>query len=332
MGAVVMSSKVDMFLMESGGTNFTETAPRPPVPGEENEKESNGGMSTKSSLSNKSQMSANSGKSGSNKGDINPATPRKSNISDKPGVTNALCSAFDEEMDAPLGFEPEGSATNSPPFTENSTPPYLKWAESLQNLLEDHDGVTLFKAFLMQEDIGTASVDFWFACQGLKKQKDETETSQLLKLMRTICKRYIKGERLPFVDSETKKTVAECVTSQNETNVNVTLFDAAQSQVENYMKNETYPLFLNSNMYIQYVSREGDSPKSSNSSAGSNCASRPVSSGPLPTVKEDQELGNDDFVVPYSVGPPSTSRSRVAPVEAVRPDVLRYEQSVTGVV
>ncbi|WAQ96321.1 AXIN1-like protein [Mya arenaria] len=317
-----MSSKVDMFLQESGGTTFTETAPRPPVPGEENEKESNGGMSTKSSGSHRSQVSQTSCRSmGSTKGDINPATPRKSNI-EKPAVSNVTC-CFDEEMDAPLGFEPEGSVTNSPPFTENSTPPYLKWAESLQNLLEDHDGVTLFKEFLGQEDVGTASVDFWFACQGLKKNAQITEHSQVVKLMKTISKRYIKGERLPFVDGDTKRTIAEGINLQHEDNIDVTLFDAAQTQVETYMKNETYPLFLNSNLYLSYVSREGDSPKSSNSSIGSNSASRPVSSGPLPTVKEDQELRNDDFAVPFSVGPPTTRHhSRTAPLEAVRPDVL----------
>lgn len=317
-----MSNKVDMFLLESGGTNFTETTPRPPVPGEENEKESSGGMSTKSSGSHKSQVSHTSGRSiGSSKGDINPATPRKSNI-DKSATTIAACSGLDEDMEAPLGFEPEGSAANSPPFTENSTPPYLKWAESLHNLLGDPDGVQLFRSFLQQEEIGTSSLDFWYACQGLKKQeRSEEERTQMVKI---IFKKLLKGDKLPFVNSNTKKTIAE--------NINhgtyMTLFDDAQSQVEEYMKNDTYPLFLKSDLYVQYVAREGGSPNSSNSSSGSNSASRPVSSGPLPTLKEDQELGTDDFAVPYSVygPPPSKHQNRSVYSEIKRPtDVIRYK-------
>ncbi|XP_045210940.1 axin-1-like [Mercenaria mercenaria] len=300
-----MSSKVDQFLSESGGNNFTETAPRPPVPGEENEKESNGGMSTRSSGSHKSQVSHTSGRSiGSNKGDINPATPRKSNI-DKAAtsnVTNVSC-GFDDEMDAPLGFEPEGSAANSPPFTENSTPPYLKWAESLHILLDDRDGVQLFKLFLQQEGIGTCSVDFWFACRGLKLKAEGSE--EYLQVIKIIHKKFIKSDKLPYVDLNTKRKITESIQS----GMDVSIFSEAQEQVENYMKNDTYPLFLKSDLYIQYVSKEGESPKSSNSSSGSNSA-RPMSSGPLPTLKEDQELQQDDFAVPYiDVGPPPTKTS-----------------------
>lgn len=309
-----------MFLLESGGTNFTETAPRPPVPGEENEKESNGGQSTKSSGSHKSQVSHTSSRSlGSNKGDVNPATPRKSNI-DKLATSNVACSGVDEEMDAPLGFEPEGSVANSPPFTENSTPPYLKWAESLHNLLDDPDGVQLFRTFLEQEDIGTSSLDFWYACQGLKiQERSEEERTQMVKI---IFKKLIKGDKLPFVDSSTKRIIAENINSGSY----MTLFDEAQSQVENYMKNDTYPLFLKSDLYVQYVNKEGDSPKSSNSSSGSNSASRPVSSGPLPTLKEDQELVNEDFNITHSVygPPPSKHQNRSVYSDIKRPEVIRY--------
>ncbi|XP_052263701.1 axin-1-like isoform X2 [Dreissena polymorpha] len=313
------SSKVDMFLLNSGGTNFTETAPRPPVPGEENEKESNGGMSTKSSGSHKSQVSHTSGRSvSSNKGDINPATPRKSNIEKPANVNLSICGIDDD--DAPLGFEPEGSATNSPPFTENSTPPYLKWAESLHNLLDDHDGVKLFRNFLDQEEIGSASIDFWFACQGLKKKpKNSEEIPQLIKLMRTIYKKYIKGDRLPFIDYETKRIISESISLQK-SDVDVTLFDDVQAQVETYMKSNTYPLFLKSDLYVQYVSKEGVSPKSSNSSSSTN--SRPVSSGPLPTLQEDQELGASDLSCTVMGPPPIRHHSRPTHVDTVRPEAL----------
>lgn len=319
-----MSSKVDQFLSESGGNNFTETAPRPPVPGEENEKESNGGMSTRSSGSHKSQVSHTSGRSiGSNKGDINPATPRKSNV-DRVSACNVSCAGqlFDDEMNAPLGFHPEGSVANSPPFTENSTPPYLKWAESLYTLLDDRDGVQLFKTFLQQEGIGTSSVDFWFACRGLQNKIKNEDYEKYVQVIKIIHKKFIKSDKLPYVDINTKRKVTESIQSE----IDVTIFSEAQAQVEEYMKNDTYPLFLKSDLYIQYVSKEGESPKSSNSSSGSNSA-RPMSSGPLPTLKEDQELQHDDFVDPYIpgvCGPPQTKASnRSLNCDTKRQEVFR---------
>lgn len=327
-----MSSKVDQFLSESGGNNFTETAPRPPVPGEENEKESNGGMSTRSSGSHKSQLSHTSGRSiGSNKGDINPATPRKSNVDKAASNVSCVGQKFDEDMEAPLGFHPEGSVANSPPFTENSTPPYLKWAESLYTLLDDRDGVQLFKTFLQQEGIGTSSVDFWFACNGFQLKKEGSE--EFIQVIRIINKKFIKSDKLPYVDINTKRKISETIHSGSEVSTNI--FSEAQAQVEEYMKSDTYPLFLKSDLYIQYVSKEGESPKSSNSSSGSNSA-RPMSSGPLPTLKEDQELKNDDFADPYHIqevcGPPPTKGSnRSLHCDTKRQEVFSSPYSVRTV-
>ena len=315
-----MSSKVDQFLSESGGNNFTETAPRPPVPGEENEKESNGGMSTRSSASShKSHVSHTSGRSNaSNKGDINPATPRKSNIDKNNASLSCSLQGYDDEMDAPLGFEPEGSAANSPPFTENSTPPCSRWAKSLHMLLDDRDGVQLFRNFLHQEGIGTFSLDFWFACQGLKlKESVENNTQQVIKL---IYKKYIKSDKLPFLESDTKRKILEHIQS----GIDLTVFNAAQAEVEQYMANDAYPAFLKSDLFVQYFAREGES---SNSSSGSNSA-RPVSSGPLPTLREDQELEinvqQDYFVQPFTMGPPrSKSSTRTASSDSRRQEVFR---------
>ncbi|KAK3610677.1 hypothetical protein CHS0354_028064 [Potamilus streckersoni] len=305
-----MASKVKLFLSESGGSNFTETAPRPPVPGEENELQSNGGQSTRSSGSRKSQVSTKSHASSnrslnSNKGDVNQspaATPRKSN---KTGMLGQCCECSEEE--APLGFEPEGSAANSPPFTENSTPPYLKWAENLNFLLDDRDGVQLFRKFLEDEGIGSSSVDFWFACQGLKKK--HVDDSQIQNVIRVINKKYIKSDKLPFLTEESKHEIFDKIQRKNE--LDQSIFDMAQGEVEHEMRNNTYPLFLKSDLYVQYVQKGGESPKSSNTSSGSNSA-RPLS---LPTLPEDQELEITNISYISDLGPPpvklcSTGRTR----------------------
>ena len=63
------------------------------------------------------------------------------------------------------------------------------------------------------------------------------------------------------------------------------------------MRKDTYPLFLNSDIYLQYVQNGGESPKSSHSTSGSNSA-RPMSTGPLATLHEGKELNNDDLQAP----------------------------------
>lgn len=293
-----MSIEVHNFLNDSGG-NFTESAPRPPVPGEENELQSNGGNSTRSSGSHKSHISSKSHSSGkSHKSEHSPAaTPRRSNLDRTHNPTNRSNSNLDgDDANAPLGFEPEGSAASSPPFTENSTPQYLKWAENLNLLLDDSDGVKLFKEFLDQEHCSN-TLDFWFACRGLKMVPPK-DNSKIIRLIRQIYKIFFKSDQLPF-KPETKRTVLDKI---NRKEYNQSIFDVAQKEVEELMQSETYPLFLKSDLYVQYVQAGGDSPKTSNNSnnsSGSNSV-RPVS-GPLPTLQEDSVLRSEDCVTDDSL-------------------------------
>lgn len=292
-----MTSKVFEFLNDSGGNNFTETAPRPPVPGEENELQSNGGMSTRSSGSHKSQLSnksyASSKSAASTKGDVShspAATPRKSNL-EKGDVTNlSLLHGFErEDVEAPLGFEPEGSAANSPPYSENSTPPHLKWAENLHHLLADSEGVALFKDYLEREQGGSDELNFWFACQGLKQK---AETADVPLIVKAIYKTYVRFDKVKCISKETKKEITDRFSQK--VKVDQCVFDAAQAEVENYLRNVSYSAFLNSDLYVQYVQNNADSPKSSHSS-GSNSA-RPVSqSGLLPVLHEDKELNAEEL-------------------------------------
>ena len=284
--------EVHRFLSNSAGS-FTETAPRPPVPGEENELQSNGGMSTRSSGSHKSQLSGRSHTSSkSARSDVSlSATPRRSNL-DKIVITASSVRGADPKLDcggdvdAPLGFEPEGSATNSPPFTEastNSTPPYFRWAQNLKYLLDDSDGVVIFKQFLDQEQCANV-LDFWFACNGLKIV-DAGDAKRIQSLSRLIYKKYIKGDQLKL-SHDAKHAIAEKLKRGH---VDQTLFDQAQTEVENSMRNNMYPLFLKSDIYVQYIQNGGESPKTSNNSSGSSSAR------PLPTLHEDVELRQEDI-------------------------------------
>lgn len=302
------SNKVCQFLSESGGNNFTESAPRPPVPGEENEIVSNGGMSTRSSESMKSHVSTKSSKSQtsiksttSNR-DLTAthspaATPRRS-AKDK----SLLLSGCDTE-EAPLGFEPEGSDSNSPPFHENmensSTPPFMRLAENLTYLLDDRDGLSLFTTFLDQEGFGKTYVEFYFACEGLKK----SEPKKVQQIVKIINRKYFKSDKLPCVSEQTKCVIQEKLKKQT---ADRTIFDGAQLEVRNEMSCHSYPLFIKSDLYVQYIQKGGDSPNS-NSSSGSNSA-RPMSM-PLPTLPEDKVLADVSTDNAATLcGPPSSCK------------------------
>ena len=288
-----MSVELHQFLDNSGGSNFTESAPRPPVgPGEENELHSTGGHSNKSSGSHKSLTSNRSNGSGNG-----GATPRRSQKPAKlPPTTATIATApaavpSDKEVgehEAPLGFEPEGSVDEKPEFTENSTPAYSKWAESLDNLLEDADGCELFKKYLIDEKHANL-FEFYFLWKYLQDQVAD-EKKDIGSFVKSMYKVYIKGDKgdkkLTFVTSETRETITQLVTSKQ---YSKTIYDSVKDQVVDILKQEFYLPFLKSKIYLQYVQSILEaSPKDSANSSGSASA-RPLSTI-LPTVHEDSEL------------------------------------------
>ena len=67
---------------------------------------------------------------------------------------------FIRRSDVDLGFEPEGSA--SPMI------PCERWKLSLQNVLEDGEGIRLFKQYLVKTDQDSL-LECWLACKGFKE-------------------------------------------------------------------------------------------------------------------------------------------------------------------
>ncbi|CAG5114634.1 unnamed protein product [Candidula unifasciata] len=336
-----MATKVVDFLNESGGSNFTESAPRPPTYGEENELQSNGGNSTKSSNSHKSHGSNKSHSStksvASAKGDHvhSPAsTPRKSNLEGNraaDSMTGTVAPAKGKYEDgeavaAPLGFEPEGSAANSP--HSEGTPPHSKWAESLRCLLEDSEGVALFRDYMDHElPGGSEELQFWFACQGLKKtiiNSKELDHS-ITNIQKVIYKRYVRSDKVRSITKTVKRDIAEKVSNRNV--IDPCIFDSAQEEVEKSMQSTAYPSFLASHYYTEYLHADTDSPKSSPSS-GSDSA-RPVSqTGLLPVVHEDKELKNEDLHASFQV--PVMNKGSSTGKRAPSSSSLRHAETVTG--
>ncbi|XP_072299136.1 axin-1 isoform X2 [Eucyclogobius newberryi] len=212
------------FSVDLGGS-FTEDAPRPPVPGEEGQLVWSDG---------RQQISpAFSSKNESLKCDASVATPRR--------------------PDLDLGYEPEGSAS--------PTPPYLKWAESLHSLLDDEDGINLFRTFLRQEECADM-LDFWFACSGFRKlETSEDYEEKKVKTAKVIYKKYIldnNGIVSRQIKPATKSFIKDCVLKHH---IDPAMFDQAQTEIQAMIEENTYPLFLKSDLYLEYTQTGGESPK-----------------------------------------------------------------------
>lgn len=281
------------YLVDIGGS-FTEDAPRPPVPGEEGELVSSVGRQYGTGFY--------SIKSESLKSEASTATPRR--------------------PDLDLGYEPEGSAS--------PTPPYLKWAESLHSLLDDQDGIHLFRTFLKQEECADM-LDFWFACSGFRKlETSDGNEEKKLKLAKAIYKKYIldnNGIVSRQIKPATKSFIKDCVMKLH---IDPAMFDQAQTEIQTMMEENTYPLFLKSDIYLEYTRTGGESPKlySDQSSVSGNGKVLP---GYLPTLNEDEEWRCEQEPEEHPVNDP-TSGTRLQPklfLDTVpqRVDNKRYHDS-----
>ncbi|XP_061837997.2 axin-1 isoform X2 [Nerophis lumbriciformis] len=237
------------FLVDLGGS-FNEDAPRPPVPGEEGELVLTGGRQYH-----------------------HPAFPSK-NLKCEASV------ATPRRPDLDLGYEPEGSAS--------PTPPYVRWAESLHSLLDDQDGIHLFRTFVKQEAC-VDLLDFWFACSGFRKlEASKGNDDKRLKLAKAIYKKYIldnNGIVSRQIKPATKSFIKDCVMKQH---IDSAMFDQAQTEIQTMMEENTYPLFLKSDIYLESTQTQGESPKlyadqSPTSGSGKSLV------GYLPTLNEHEE-------------------------------------------
>ncbi|XP_062444185.1 axin-1 [Rhea pennata] len=248
------------FPLDLGGS-FTEDAPRPPVPGEEGELVSTDPRPVSHGFY-------------SSKNDV---------------VRNEMSTATPRRSDLDLGYEPEGSAS--------PTPPYLKWAESLHSLLDDQDGINLFRTFLKQEDCADL-LDFWFACSGFRKLEPcMSNEEKRLKLAKAIYKKYIldnNGIVSRQIKPATKSFIKDCVMKLQ---IDPDMFDQAQTEIQCMIEDNTYPLFLKSDIYLEYTRTGGESPKIySDPSSGSGTGKGLP--GYLPTLNEDEEWKCDQDTEP----------------------------------
>ncbi|XP_055695508.1 axin [Lutzomyia longipalpis] len=175
------------------------------------------------------------------------------------------------------------------PSQESSSPPYLKWARTLSSLLEDSDGVELFRRYVETEGgVHADRLNFYFACEGLKKQTDPEKIKRLI----IAIYRFLRKSLLKIPENVENLVKAA---RHNKIQLGANIYDQMQKDVERAINESTYLHFLKSEIYLEHVrvmtSTGGTSaqpiPSASSSSGGSEQLTRSFT---LPTLHEDSEL------------------------------------------
>ncbi|XP_058129243.1 axin [Anopheles coustani] len=153
---------------------------------------------------------------------------------------------------------------------DGSPPSYVRWAQKLGNLLEDGDGAELFKRYVeLEGEEPSNRLKFYFACEGLKQQTDPEKITQLIgAIYRRFLKKAQPGSEL-YVNEALRNFIKSGL--KNELILTSDIFDQMQSDVANIIGETTYPHFLQSDLYLQYVQNiQSSSSSSSVIGSGSN--------------------------------------------------------------
>uniref|UniRef100_U5ER69 Putative axin n=1 Tax=Corethrella appendiculata TaxID=1370023 RepID=U5ER69_9DIPT len=191
--------------------------------------------------------------------------------------------------------------SNSSEKSRESPPNYCRWAEKLSYLLDDAEGCELFKRYVeMAGGVYSDQLRFYFACEGLKQR---SEPEEIRGLVCAIYRRFLKRstpESGLYASEELKNKIKNG--SKNIKILTADIFNELQQNVAKIISQTTYPLFLQSDYYIQHVQNMqsvgynmgGDTLSSQRSSSTSKLFSHSASA--LLTLHEDVELTTADSI------------------------------------
>ncbi|XP_026181859.1 axin-2 [Mastacembelus armatus] len=174
--------------------------------------------------------------------------------------------------------EPEGSASPDSPLS--------RWTKSLHSLLGDQDGALLFRTFLEQEKC-VDTLDFWFACNGFRQMDLKDPKTQ--RVAKAIYKRYIENNSIVATQLKpaTKTFIRDNIKKQH---IDSAMFDQAQTEIQTNMEENSYQMFLTSDIYLDYVRTGGENPSHVSSNGLGDLK---VVCGYLPTLNEEEEWSCD---------------------------------------
>ncbi|BHF79866.1 Regulator of G-protein signaling 3 [Sparganum proliferum] len=150
------------------------------------------------------------------------------------------------------------------------------WQESFQNLLQDEDGLRVFREFLRGE-FSDENIEFWVACQQYKALKvGNTSKDQAQRIYDTFI--AFQSQREVNLDCETRLQ-----TESRLAEAGPDLFDACQKRIEALMEKDPYIRFLRSALYYKLKEMTGVSTAATSPPTGvQDCGNpdKPVSTSP----------------------------------------------------
>ncbi|XP_053207196.1 uncharacterized protein DDB_G0271670-like isoform X2 [Panonychus citri] len=145
-------------------------------------------------------------------------------------------------------------------FNGNSDPPSIEemrlWSESFDKLMKCPWGRKVFRDFLKCE-YSEENILFWLACEDLK---NESNPEVIEEKARIIYEDYISilSPKEVSLDSRVREII-----NKNMVNPSPHTFDEAQLQIYTLMHRDSYPRFINSNMYRKLAQLPTSSRKGS---------------------------------------------------------------------
>ncbi|XP_033729065.1 uncharacterized protein LOC117318148 isoform X2 [Pecten maximus] len=120
-----------------------------------------------------------------------------------------------------------------------------QWSQSFDTLLGDKCGVELFKGFLRSE-FSEENLEFWIACQDYKNCKDSKLMVQAQKIYSDFV--AFQAPKEVNLDSKTRmQAISNLDAPSRET------FVEAQKRIQALMEKDSYPRFLESDIYLQLI-------------------------------------------------------------------------------
>ncbi|NXX51471.1 RGS10 protein, partial [Tricholaema leucomelas] len=117
-----------------------------------------------------------------------------------------------------------------------------KWATSLENLLEDPEGVKRFREFLKKE-FSEENVLFWLACEEFKKTQGKKQMQEKAK---EIYMTFLSSKASSQVNVEGQSRLSETILETP----HPLMFQKLQDQIFNLMKYDSYSRFLKSDIFL----------------------------------------------------------------------------------
>ncbi|XP_039979117.1 regulator of G-protein signaling 3-like isoform X2 [Xiphias gladius] len=125
----------------------------------------------------------------------------------------------------------------------------LRWAESLEALLTNQYGLTVFRHFLRSE-FSEENLDFWLAVERFKRIRP---LSKMAARAAKIYDEFISTNAARQVNVDS--SVRELTNQSLRLGVNPASFQLAQDQIFGLMETDSYPRFLRSRLYTQLANQ-----------------------------------------------------------------------------